>query len=160
MVRRLRNIKSTKRLLQARSKHNSDKGLIDHDQFRISSACGLIAVLKEESMRVCLALGMLLAMVATANAQTTVVGTVTLIRTGWNSDSFGIMVNAPQANPANCTVRDQGYVTDSSLPGYHTYYAAALTAYLSKKPIHVVVHNTECQGGRTYPKLIGINLPM
>ena len=50
-----------------------------------------------------------------------------------------------------------GYISDKSLPGYTTYYAAALTALMTASPLVVVtVHNTECFAGR--PKLIGINL--
>lgn len=93
---------------------------------------------------------------ASASAQTHAVGQITLIRTGWNADSFAVVLNVPQANPAGCGTAD-GYITDSNQPGYRTYLAAVLTAYAMKQPIHVVVHDSECLGGR--PKLIGINLP-
>ena len=48
------------------------------------------------------------------------------------------------------------YITHKSLPGYSTYYAAALTAYATHRRVMLVAHNSECFGG--WPKLIGINL--
>lgn len=96
-----------------------------------------------------------LLMAAPAMAQTSVNGSITLLRTGWNADSFAVVLNVPTRDPAFCGTAD-GYITHQSLPGYRTYYAAALTAYAAKQPVTVVVHDTECYGGR--PKLIGINL--
>ena len=93
---------------------------------------------------------------ATASAQTHAVGQISLIRTGWAADSFAVVLNVPQLNPASCGTAD-GYISDSSLPGYKTYYAAALTAFTMNQTVQVVIHNSECFNGR--PKLIGINLP-
>lgn len=95
-----------------------------------------------------------------ASAQQMIPGVVTGVRTGWNSDSFAVVIDAPQQNPAGCiqSAPGSGYVSDSTLPGYHTYYAAALTAYVTKRRVTITVHATECQGGRQWPKLIGINL--
>lgn len=89
------------------------------------------------------------------HAQTHAVGTITVVRTGWNADSFAVVLNVPMLNPARCATPD-GYITQASLPGYRTYLAAALTAYANKSPVQVVVHDSECFGNR--PKLIGINL--
>ncbi len=91
-----------------------------------------------------------------AHAQQAVSGTITQIRTGWDSDSFGIMITAPQINPAHCD-NALGYVSTTDQPGYHTYYAAALTAYVARKQVSVTVHNTQCIG--PFPKIIGINMP-
>jgi len=91
-----------------------------------------------------------------AIAQTSSPGSITLIRTGWNADSFAIVTQEPIRNPANCPTPD-GYISDKSLPGYSTYYAAALTAYATGKPIVITTHDTECFAGR--PKILGINLP-
>lgn len=89
-------------------------------------------------------------------AQTSFVSTVNGLRTGWNADTFAITTIEPVVNPANCPNPD-GYISDKSLPGYTTYYAAALTALIaSSASVVVSVHNTECFAGR--PKLIGINL--
>lgn len=96
-----------------------------------------------------------LMLAAPAMAQTHVNGSISLIRTGWNADSFAVQLNVPTQDPAFCGTAD-GYITHVSLPGYRTYYAAALTAYSMKQPVTVVVHNSECYGGR--PKLIGINM--
>ena len=90
-----------------------------------------------------------------AHAQTHAVGTITMVRTGWNVDSFAVVLNVPVQNPARCPTAD-GYITEASLPGYRTYLAAALTAFASKSPVQIVVHDKECFGNR--PKLIGINL--
>jgi hypothetical protein len=87
---------------------------------------------------------------------------ITMIRTGWNAEQFGIVTVAPIQNPAGCPTWD-GYVTDSSQPGYHTYYAAALLAFAERATVIVVVaagrlevSGVECVSGR--PKLIGINI--
>jgi hypothetical protein len=111
-------------------------------------------------MRSILAIFLALGFAAPAAAQQMVPGTVTTVRTGWNSDSFAVVIDTAQVNPAGCTqsAPGTGYVSDSSLPGYHTYYAAVLTAYITRRRVTITVHNTECQGGRTWPKLIGINL--
>ena len=90
-----------------------------------------------------------------AFSQTMTVGTVDMIRTGWDSDTFGIVTKEPIKNPAGCPTAD-GYVTDKTLPGYNTYYAAALTAFLDHAQIVVVIANQGCVAGR--PKLIGVNL--
>src|SRR5438309_1177623 len=92
-----------------------------------------------------------------AHAQQAVSGTITQVRTGWDSDSFGVMINAPQINPAHCTTNDLGYISTVDQSGYHTYYAAALTAYVARKLVTVTVHNTQCIG--PFPKIIGINMP-
>lgn len=88
-------------------------------------------------------------------AQQGTVGTVTLVRTGWNSDSFAVVTVEPIINPAKCPTAD-GYISDISLPGYRTYYAAALTAVTANLRVVITVHTSQCFGGR--PKLIGINL--
>lgn len=106
-------------------------------------------------MRRALALLSSVLLAAPALAQTHVNGSISLLRTGWNTDSFAVVLNVPNQDPAFCGTND-GYITHSSLPGYKTYYAAALTAFSMKQPVTVVVHNTECFGGR--PKLIGINM--
>jgi len=84
-------------------------------------------------------------------------GNITQLRTGWDSDSFGVMLDTPQANPANCTANNLGYISTIDQRGYHTYYAAALAAYIAGKRVTVVVSATECIG--PFPKIIGINMP-
>ena len=109
-------------------------------------------------MRVLFALMTFLSFVLPLHAQQAVSGTITAIRTGWNSDSFGIVINVPQINPAICSVNNLGYISTIDQPGYHTYYAAALTAYVARKPITVTVDNTQCIPGG-FPKIIGVNMP-
>ncbi|MGH7842228.1 MAG: hypothetical protein ACREQT_12010 [Candidatus Binataceae bacterium] len=81
---------------------------------------------------------------------------ITMIRTGWNADSFGIVTVAPTVNPNGCPTSNLGYVTDSSQPGYQTYYAATLLAFAERATVIVVVAEHECLG--PFPKLIGIDI--
>jgi hypothetical protein len=92
---------------------------------------------------------------APAAAQTMQPGSVTMVRTGWNADSFAVVTAEPIVNPAGCGTPD-GYISEKSLPGYETYYAAALTAIAARSHVVITVHDSECFGDR--PKLIGINL--
>lgn len=82
-------------------------------------------------------------------------GSIINIRTGLNADSFEVLLQGTIENPANCP-RPDGYLSDSSQPGYNTYYAAALTAYSVNRPVDVYIDLTECLATR--PKLIGIAL--
>jgi hypothetical protein len=77
------------------------------------------------------------------------------VRTGWNIDSFAVVTAEPIINPAGCPSPD-GYLSEKSLPGYQTYYAAALTALVARRRVVITVQDTECVIGR--PKLIGINV--
>ena len=98
----------------------------------------------------------LVGMASPSLSQTMIPSTINGIRTGWNVDSFAITTVEAIANPAHCPTPD-GYISDKSQPGYNTYYAAALTAFISPSPsVVVTVHDTQCLDGR--PKLIGINL--
>jgi hypothetical protein len=91
-----------------------------------------------------------------AMAQTaTQLGTVTLLRTGWNADSFGIVTSAPQVKPRGCGSLP-GYISTKPARGYDTLYQAALLAYQQKAVVQVVVSNTDCTSG--WPRIIGINL--
>jgi hypothetical protein len=108
-------------------------------------------------MRSILIATVLLGLALPAQAQQAASGTITTIRTGWNDDSFGVVITAAQINPARCTENTLGYISTINQPGYHTYYSAALTAYVARKPVTVTVHNTECIG--PFPKIIGINMP-
>jgi hypothetical protein len=78
------------------------------------------------------------------------------IRTGWNADSFAIEPEGTVVNPANCPFPD-GYLSEKSLPGYDTYYTAALNAFMfPPKSVHVIVDNVRCFFGR--PVLVGLDL--
>ena len=102
-------------------------------------------------MCVAIVLGGAPAVAGPANIQTQ----ITMIRTGWDSDQFGIVTVAPIVNPAHCPTAD-GYVADSTQPGYHTYYAAALLAYAERATVIVVVAEQGCVSSR--PKLIGLDI--
>ena len=83
------------------------------------------------------------------------VGSIIMIRTGWDIDGFVVVTGEPIINPARCSAPD-GYMSNNSFPGYSTYYAAALTAYLAHTPVTIIVDGNECFADR--PKLIGIDL--
>ena len=108
-------------------------------------------------MRTILAATAILGIALPSYAQQAVSGTITQIRTGWDADSFGIVVSAPQINPANCADNTLGYISTIDQPGYQTYYSAALTAYVARKQVTITVHNTQCVG--PFPKIIGVNMP-
>jgi hypothetical protein len=81
---------------------------------------------------------------------------ITMIFTGHNKDLFGIHTVAPTINPARCPLSDSGYATDSSHPGYHTFYAAVLLAFAERANVEVVVDDEGCVADR--PRLIGLNI--
>jgi hypothetical protein len=110
----------------------------------------------EKIMRRILGALALILLAAPAGAQTMGgTGKVTLLRTGWNSDSFAIATSAQFTNPAHCSTPD-GYVSAKPAPGYSTYYDAAKVAFETNANVVVSVDNTMCVSGR--PKIIGINL--
>jgi len=97
-----------------------------------------------------------LACVPASSEPRQVLTTIKEIRTGWNAEMFAIVTREQQMlNPAGCPTPD-GYITDSSQPGYQTYYAAAVTAFVERTQIVAVVAEQGCIAGR--PKLIGINV--
>lgn len=90
-------------------------------------------------------------------AQTaTTPATITLLRTGWNADSFAVVTSAPRVGPLTCNSQP-GYVSTKPAPGYDTLYRAALLAFEKNARVTVTVHNSECAPGG-WPKIIGINL--
>ena len=88
-------------------------------------------------------------------APTLVSGTIKFIRTGWNSEQFAIVTNEPIKNPAHCPTPD-GYLTDSTQSGYNTYYVAAITAFVERARVVVIVDESACLANR--PKLIGLDI--
>jgi hypothetical protein len=90
-----------------------------------------------------------------AMAQVTATGSITLLRTGWNADSFAVVLNGAVVNPAFCSTPD-GYISEVSMPGYQTYLSAALAAYQSRRTVTVTVRGDQCFAGR--PVILGINL--
>jgi hypothetical protein len=82
---------------------------------------------------------------------------VTMIRTGWNAESFAVVTEGPVINPAGCPSPD-GYIAFQANRGYRTYYDAALLAFQTNARVQVVVSNQggDCPAGR--PRIIGINV--
>jgi hypothetical protein len=91
-----------------------------------------------------------------ANAQAYDSGNVRMLRTGWNADQFGLVLDKPVQNPAGCPTPD-GYVTEATQPGYDSFYEVALGAYKIGSPLTVVIDSRagQCVAGR--PRIIGIN---
>ncbi|KKB06742.1 hypothetical protein VE25_21500 [Devosia geojensis] len=87
-------------------------------------------------------------------AETYATGSIALLRTGWNSDAFAIVLDTPMHNPAGCPTAD-GYIAHASRPGYQTFLGMALSAYKAGRTISVVLDDRECFEGR--PAMIGIN---
>jgi hypothetical protein len=83
---------------------------------------------------------------------------ITMVFTGHSKDQFGIHTVAPTVNPAGCHLPEPnpGYATDSSHPGYETFYRAALLAFAERADVVVVVDDEGCVADR--PKLIGLNI--
>jgi hypothetical protein len=107
-------------------------------------------------MRLLLIALALLGLSSSAFSQTpTAAGTITLIRTGLDAESFAVVIDAPIINPANCPAPDS-YISAINFRGYRTHYDAVLTAFATDLPITVVVHNTQCHTNR--PRIIGIIL--
>jgi len=80
---------------------------------------------------------------------------ITMIRTGWASDTFAIETGQAIVNPARCSAPDS-YMAAISEPGYKTHYAAALLAFSSGKNVIVIVSDTDCSGSR--PRIIGLHI--
>jgi hypothetical protein len=104
-----------------------------------------------------LLVGVMSTMGTGAHAQTTTAEPNTILRlgTGWNSDAFGIQVNRPIVNPANCSVAD-GYMSEAPHNGHKAHYAAALMAFATGRQLYVTVSNTICVHGR--PAIIGLQV--
>src|SRR3954470_1496110 len=84
----------------------------------------------EKAMRCILAALALILVAAPASAQTTTqVSRITMLRTGWNLDSFAVVLDTAIVNPFGCTAPD-GYASTKPAPGYATYYEAAKLAFL------------------------------
>lgn len=108
-------------------------------------------------MRSFIILIMLLGISFPAFSQTAVTGTIKMIRTGWDIESFSIVTVQDIQNPAGCPTPD-GYMTTGEKPGYNTYYAAALTAFMERVSVKLTISNkpNDCIVGR--PRLIGVNI--
>jgi hypothetical protein len=106
-------------------------------------------------MRLLLIALALLGLSSSAFSQTpTMEGRITQVRTGLDSESFVVDIDAPIVNPAGCTITD-GYISPQGARGYRTHYDGVLAAFVVDVPITVIVHNTQCTANR--PRLMGIN---
>ena len=109
-------------------------------------------------MRLLLIALALLGLSSSAFSQTpTAAGTITLVRTGLDAESFAVVIDAPIVNPATCPNPD-GYISHMSFRGYRTHYEAVLTAFGADVPITVTVHNGNGQCFMGRPRIIGISI--
>ena len=107
----------------------------------------------------CFSLSLLIVSHAPAFADQTVRSQIIKIFTGFNRDQFGIITVAPIINPANCRPDGNdptGYMSESSRPGYQTFYAAALLAFAERADVEVVADDEGCVAERF--RLIGLNI--
>ena len=115
---------------------------------------GALSALRPGTLAAGFAAVMLASSMAPAMAQVvTATVNLTMVRTGWNADSFGIVTSQPIVNPAHCPIPD-GYVSTKPAPGYATYYDAAKLAWQTSKRVQVSIDVALCVAGR--PKVIGI----
>ena len=79
-------------------------------------------------------------------------GVITGYYTGWGSDTVRVTIQGASYNEGNCATPD-GYVTaKSDNSGYTTHASALLAAYMSGKPVTIVVNG--CVSGR--PRIWGV----
>lgn len=90
---------------------------------------------------------------AVAQTTTTTPTAIIKIGTGWSNEAFSAYINQALINPANCVAADF-YGADTTVPGYSTHYAAALTAFSTGKLVTFVISNTACSQGR--PMIVGL----
>jgi hypothetical protein len=79
-------------------------------------------------------------------------GKVTGYYTGWAKDEVRVQIEGATYTESNCQVKD-GYVTiESDNTGYKTHVSALLAAYMSGKPVTIIVEG--CIDGR--PRIYGV----
>jgi hypothetical protein len=108
-------------------------------------------------MRLLLIALALLGLSSSAFSQTTATGNIISVRTGWDVESFAVVIDAPIVNPATCPNPD-GYISAMNFRGYRTHYEAVLTAFGADVPITVTVHNGNGQCFMGRPRIIGISI--
>jgi len=85
---------------------------------------------------------------ATASAK----GRITGYYTGWAKDEVRVQIEGASYAESNCPVKD-GYVTiESDNTGYKTHVTALLAAYMSGKPVTIIVEG--CIDNR--PRIYGV----
>jgi hypothetical protein len=102
-----------------------------------------------------LILSSLMPSAAFAQTSTPELTTITHISTGWGCDCFGLTVDKPTINPANCPIAGS-YVADTTVGGFKTHYAAALAAMSMGRRIMVTVYNDRCIHGRA--AILGLSI--
>lgn len=79
-------------------------------------------------------------------------GKVTGYYTGWGGDAVRVTIEGASYTEGNCTTKD-GYITSElDNTGFKTHTSALLAAYMSGKPVKVIVEG--CLAGR--PRIWGV----
>ena len=82
-------------------------------------------------------------------------GSITLISAGWALDTMAIYHSSPRiANPNGCAVTNGGYATDPADSGRGLFHTIALSAFLNRKEVAILVQG--CAFGK--PRVLGINI--
>ena len=81
-------------------------------------------------------------------------GKITGYYTGWRVDAVRVTLEGTSYTEGNCIHKD-GYMTlESDNAGYKSHASALLAAYMSGKPVSVILEG--CAAGR--PKIIGVSI--
>ena len=73
--------------------------------------------------------------------------------TGWSGDVVRVTLEGASYTESNCTTKD-GYVTmETENNGYKTHTAALLSAYMSNRPVRIVVDGCTANGR---PRIVGV----
>ncbi len=81
-------------------------------------------------------------------------GNITWLEVGWTEDSMSIQHSAPNfVNPNHCPV-EGSYATDPKDPGHSLFHTVALSAFMNKKQVSLLVLG--CAYGK--PKIIAIGV--
>lgn len=81
-------------------------------------------------------------------------GTITWLEVGWTEDSMTIQHSSPNfVNPNGCPVAGS-YATDPKDPGHSLFHTVALSAFMNKKQVSLLIHG--CVYGK--PKIIAVGV--
>ena len=81
-------------------------------------------------------------------------GVITQLEAGWGADVMSVAHSAPIVNPGGCSVTTYGYATAPDDPGHSLYHTVALTAFMNKKEVALLI------AGCAYnkPKIIAVKI--
>ena len=91
---------------------------------------------------------------AQAAEQWTGWGVINQIEAGWSADTMAVTHSASIVNPDGCAVTNYGYATDPNDSGRSLFHTVALTAFMNKKKVALLI------AGCVYnkPKIIAVKI--